>query len=187
MIEHQIKTWNDWGRSKPRRFLIAVNIMEPNLTTCFVSTLDAHFWCVFSSLLIKDVLVLSQRLVYTWSYPRTITLEKVAWINSPGAWYCSRRNYLEYHYVWLLKSLLLFFWNLVGERSFSSPTSDTGGGGSIVMLLARWKVLRAAFASLNQTPKTRKSRLGCKHIKPLSWVDEVHWGTPAQGRLPFWN
>lgn len=63
----------------------------------------------------------------------------------------------------------------MGEKSFSSPISDTDGEEkkkkSTVMLLARLKVLRAVFISLHQTTK---SRLGYKHIKPLSWVDEVH-------------
>lgn len=76
-----------------------MNIWDPNLTKCFVSTLDAHLWCIFSLLFIKGVFDLSQRLVYTWSYPRIITLEKVAWINSMEAEYCSRRSYLDYQHV----------------------------------------------------------------------------------------
>lgn len=92
MIEHWIKTLNELGMKSKQGNLLAINIWESNLTKCFVSTLDAHFWCVFSSLLIKGVLDLRQRLVCTWSYPRIITLEKVAWINSMGAEYCSRRS-----------------------------------------------------------------------------------------------
>lgn len=58
----------------------------------------------------------------------------------------------------LLFSYLRYWW---GEKKKKST----------VMLLARLKVLRAVFISLHQTTK---SRLGYKHIKPLSWVDEVH-------------
>lgn len=48
MIEHWIRTLNELGmRSKQGRTLLAINIWEPNLTKCFVSTLDRHFWCVF--------------------------------------------------------------------------------------------------------------------------------------------
>lgn len=102
-IEHWIKTFNEFGHEEQGwRTLLAINIWDTNLTKCFVSTLDAHLWCIFSLLFIKGVLDLSQRLVYAWSYPRIITLEKVAWINSMKAEYCFRKSYLEYQGVWLL-------------------------------------------------------------------------------------
>lgn len=93
-----LRFWMSWAWGASREgTLLTISIWEPNLTKCFVSTLDTHFWCIFF-LLIKGVLDLSQRLAYTWSYPRIITVEKVAWINSMGTPF-SRRSYLEYQHI----------------------------------------------------------------------------------------
>lgn len=142
-------------KSKQGRTLLAINIWEPNLTKCFVSALDAHFWCVFSSLLIKGVLDLSQRLVYTWSYPRIITLEKVAWINSVGAEYCSRRSYLECQRIWVLclDCSFLAFSGISCVRSVSLHILGIGRNEEPEYSHAAWHSW--GFKTLHSLPKTR--------------------------------
>lgn len=56
VIEHQIKTLNELGMEEQEGKDSIKKIWDPNLTKCFVSTLDTHFcvstldthfWCVF--------------------------------------------------------------------------------------------------------------------------------------------
>lgn len=152
------------------------------------------FLCVLSSLLIKGVLDLSQRLVFTWSYPRIITLGKVAWINSMGAEHCSRRSYLEYKHIWMLClncSFLTFSGISCVRREASLFVSWiwVEKRNRVLSCCLALEVLKPCIHSLNWGTKprlcskqTKTSLLGgwsalryaCKYLFGVTW-DKMIW------------